>query len=172
LSWVPAFLANDRPSATERTLLRAVNALLGAGGSPRVVPLRERSLQLTGDEKALDTLSRGRVFAPGPLSLDVLRAAPVSPPLVSQTVGPGPVTLLVENYSAYHSLAATVPSDGEVGTVVYSAGNTLRTVLTTVAGAPPDALSYFGGSRCARLQTAAAGTRLEPSSACRRSYPP
>jgi hypothetical protein len=26
LSWVPAFLANDRPSVAERTLLRAVNA--------------------------------------------------------------------------------------------------------------------------------------------------
>lgn len=162
LSWVPAFLANDRPSAAEWSLLRAVNGFLGAGRSNVVVPLRERSLQLTGDEKMLDTVSRGRLFAPGRLSLELLSAARVSPPVVRQRVGTGPVLLLVENYATYHSLAATLPVDGEVGTIAYSAGNTLGAVLTAIAdeGERPEALAYFGDLDVRGLEIAAVGARL------------
>jgi hypothetical protein len=162
LSWVPAFLAADRPSAAERSFLRAVNGFLGAGGSKFVVPLRERSLQLTGDEKMLDTVTRGRLFAPGRLSLELLSAARVSPPLVRQEVGLGPVLLLVENYATYHSLTVTLPADGEAGTIIYSAGNTLGVVLTALADQEgrPEALAYFGDLDVRGLEIAAAGTRL------------
>jgi hypothetical protein len=162
LSWVPAFLAADQPTAAERLLLRAVNGFLGAGGSDMIVPLRERSLQLAGDEKMLDTVSRGRLFAPGRLSLGLLSAVRVSPPLVRQEVGEGPLLLLVENFATYHSLAATLPADGEVGTVGYSAGNTLGTVLTAIAdeGQRPRALAYFGDLDTRGLEIAAAGAQL------------
>ncbi|MBI3687637.1 MAG: hypothetical protein HY241_09965 [Actinobacteria bacterium] len=161
LSWVPSFLANDRPSAAERSLLRAVNSFLGAGGSSFVVPLRERSLQLTGDEKALDTTSRGRLFATGRLSLRLLAARRTSPPMVRHRVGAGRVTLLVENYATYDSLSTALPAVGEVGEVVYSAGNTLGTVLTALADVgPPDALAYFGDLDVRGLEIAAAGARL------------
>jgi Uncharacterized protein conserved in bacteria C-term(DUF2220) len=162
LSWVPAFLSTDHPTAAERQLLRAVNGFLGAGGSDIIVPLRERSLQLAGDEKVLDTVSRGRLFAPGRLSLGLLSAVRVSPPVVRQEVGEGPLLLLVENYATYHSLAATLPVGGEVGTVMYSAGNTLGTVLTAVADERqrPQALAYFGDLDIRGLEIAAAGARL------------
>jgi len=162
LSWVPAFLVTDRPSTAERSLLRAVNSFLGAGGSDVLAPLRERSLQLTGDEKMLDTVSRGRLFAPGRLSLELLCAVRVSPPLIRHEVGTGPVLLLVENYSTYHSLAATLPADGEAGTIIYSAGNTLGTVLTAIADQEerPQALAYFGDLDVRGLEIAIAGTRL------------
>jgi hypothetical protein len=143
-------------------LLRAVNGFLGAGGSNVVVPLRERSLQLTGDEKMLDTVSRGRLFAPGRLSLELLSAARVSPPLIRQEVGMGPVLLLVENYATYHSLTATLPADGEAGTIIYSAGNTLGAVLTAISdqGGRPEALAYFGDLDVRGLVIGAAGARL------------
>jgi hypothetical protein len=162
LSWVPAFLATDRPTAAERLLLRAVNGFLGAGGSDVIVPLRERSLQLAGDEKALDTVSRGRLFAPGRLSLGLLSTVRVSPPLVRRKMGEGPLLLLVENYATYDSLSATLPADGEVGTVAYSAGNTLGAVLSGLAdeGQRPHALAYFGDLDTKGLEIAAAGTRL------------
>jgi hypothetical protein len=161
LHWVPAFLATERPARTEWTLLRAVNGFLGAGGSRVVVPLRERSLQLTGDEKALDTMTRGRLFGPGRLSLQLLSARRVSPPVVRQQVGAGAVTLVVENYATHHSLAATLPADGEVGAVVYGAGNTLGTVLTALADEGGlGALAYFGDLDVRGLEIAAAGTRL------------
>lgn len=144
LSWVPTFLATERPTATERSLLEAVNTFLAADAEHLTVPLRERSLQLIGDEKALDALSRGRLFLPGRLSLPLLCARRITPPLLRHRVGAGPVLLLVENYATYHSLAATLPADGEVGVVAYGAGNTLGAVLTTVADEPPPALAYFG----------------------------
>jgi hypothetical protein len=158
---VPAFLAAERPSRAERALLRAVNGFLGAGGSALVVPLRERSLQLTGDEKALDTMSRGRLFAPGRLSLELLAAQRVSPPLVRQRVGAGWMSLLVENYATYHSLAATLPVDGEVGEVVYGAGNTLGVVLTAIAeNGGVQGLAYFGDVDVRGLEIAMGGSRL------------
>jgi hypothetical protein len=161
LHWVPAFLASERPTRTERALLRAVNRFLGAGNSGLVVPLRERSLQLTGDEKALDTMSRGRLFAPGRLSLDLIAARRTSPPVVRHRVGTGPVTLVVENYATYDSLTAALPADGEVGEVVYGAGNTVGVVLTALADASPvGALAYFGDLDVRGLEIAAAGTRL------------
>lgn len=160
LSWVPAFLTAERPSAGERALLRAINTFLGAGGSTIVVPLRERSVQLTGDEKALDTLSRGRLFAPGRLTLQLLAARRTSPPLARHEVGTGPVTLLVENWSTYESLAAVLPADGDVGIVVYSAGNSVGAVLTALADEPPAALAYFGDLDVRGLEMPAAADGL------------
>ncbi len=162
LSWVPAFLAADRPSAAEQSLLRTVNGFLGAGASNVVVPLRERSLQLTGDEKMLGTVSRGRLFAPGRLSLELLSATRVSPPLTRQEIGLGPVLLLVENYATYYSLTATLPAAGEAGTIIYSAGNTLGVVLTALADQEvrPEALAYFGDLDVRGLEIAASGARL------------
>jgi hypothetical protein len=160
LSWVPAFLIGERPSAGEAALLRAVNAFLGRGGSALDVPVRERSLQLTGDEKALDTLSRGRLFAPRRLSLDLLAAYRTSPPLTRHRIGSGQVTLLVENWATCHSLTKTLPSDGNVGSVVYGAGNTLGTVLTALADEPPLPLVYFGDLDVRGLEIAGAGYRF------------
>ena len=110
----------------------------------------------------LDTVSRGRLFAPGRLSLELLSAARVSPPLIRQEVGTGPVLLLVENYATYHSLTATLPADGEAGTIIYSAGNTLGTVLTAIADQEerPEALAYFGDLDVRGLEIATAGARL------------
>src|SRR4051794_11859496 len=160
LSGVPTSLATERPRTGERALRRGVTAFLGAGGSPLVVPLRERSLQLTGDEKFLDPLSRGRLFPPGRLTLELISARRTSPPVARHPVGSGPVTLLVENWSTYESLAAALPADGEVGTVAYSAGNSLGAVLTALADDPPVALAYFGDLDVRGLEIAAAGSRL------------
>ena len=160
LSWAPAFLTTERPRSGETALLRAMNAFLGRGGSTLDVPLRERSLQLTGDEKALDVLSRGRLFTPGRLSLDLLAAYRTSPPLVRHPVGPGPVTLLVENWTTYHSLSRTLSEDGEIGYLVYGAGNTLGSVLGALADEPPAAMAYFGDLDARGLEIAVAGDRL------------
>jgi hypothetical protein len=106
-------------------------------------------------------MSRGRLFAPGRLSLDLIAARRTSPPVVRRRVGDGPVTLVVENYATYDSLTAALPADGEVREVVYGAGNTLGVVLTALADASPvDTLAYFGDLDVRGLEIAAAGTRL------------
>jgi hypothetical protein len=64
--------------------------------------------------------------------------------------------------TTYHSLAATPPADGEAGTIMYSAGNTLGTILTAIADHEerPQALAYFGDLDVRGLEIAMAGARL------------
>jgi hypothetical protein len=62
-----------------------VDDLLARVGRP-TVPMRERSLELFGDEKRLDRLATTRVFASGALTLDLLRCHSVSIPFASQWV--------------------------------------------------------------------------------------
>jgi hypothetical protein len=163
LSWVPRFLAQDRPTPDEHALLMAVNGLL-RDEPARVVPLRERSFQLTGKEKALDQFLRGRLFADGRLTLALLKAEVVTPRLVEERVGDGPVTLVVENYTTFHSLVAALPSrGGRVGRIVWGAGNQLGVMLPALAADPPAELRYFGDLDVAGLRIAVAGSGVAES---------
>lgn len=143
LAWATE-LSFDQQTLDE---LRAVNAFLRDGGAQRpVVPMRERSLQLFGDEKRLDSLLGTQVFAPGRLTLAQLRCEEVHPPFVYERVGPGADALVVENHHTYVSLARTLPSDGPVGTVIYGAGGHFKGSVTYLADldARPRRVLYFG----------------------------
>lgn len=136
----------------EIRLLVAANDLAFAGGPKRVVPLAERSLALLGNEKALDGITRGRLFEPGRLSLATLGAVRTPPPFVWSRVGPGLVVLAVENAATFHSLTNLVRSTSPVGFVVYGGGNAFAASvefirdLPTVSGhgGPITAIRYFG----------------------------
>ncbi len=142
LSWVAA--GSWSPEEIER--LRQVNTFLARGGPQKIVPLQERSLQIFGDEKALDQLIHGRLFAAGRLSLELLGAARTSPPLVYRRVGHGSEALVVENFATYDSLARSVPADTSVGWIVYGAGNQVRQALVQIPDTLPAVarLRYFG----------------------------
>lgn len=167
LSWVPQFLAGERrgPTENEWLLLRGVQEMLAGDLATHVVPTRERSLHLLGDEKLLDRMLAGRLFTRGGLSLALLRARQVARPITTGAVGPGPVTLIVENVATYDSLSRTLPPDGEVGRLVFGQGNDLGSALTALAAEPEPVreLRYFGdldpaGVRIpARADTAAIG---------------
>jgi hypothetical protein len=165
LSWVPELISHDRPTPGELELLHAVQRFLAAGEPRRTVPLRERSWQLLGDEKALDRFVRGRLFGPARLSLELVGARVVLPQPTATVVGSGPVTLVVENFTTYASLAAALPAAGTVGRVVWGAGNQLSTVLAALAdeagrtGAPIAELRYFGDLDTRGLEIAADGAR-------------
>lgn len=133
----------------ERTLadMRAVNAFLRDGGGERpVVPMRERSLQLFGDEKRLDTLLPTQVFTPGRLTLEQLRCEEVHPPFVYERIGDGTAALVIENHHTFVSLARALPDDGPVGTLIYGAGAHFKGSVTYLADlAPgPERVLYFG----------------------------
>jgi hypothetical protein len=118
-----AWASELRPTLAEFETLRAIQDFLRGGGGRRIVVAhRERSLELFGDEKAIDRFVRGRLFAEGRLSLDLLRCRWAPPPLAFERVGPGSVALVVENASAWHSCLATVRASGPVGVVAYGAG--------------------------------------------------
>ena len=131
----------------EEELLRQVRRFLRdlAPDEP-VVPLRERSLQLTGDEKLLDGYLGRRLFAPGRLSLDLLRCRRLHPPFAWREVGEAPVLLVVENHDTYHSLGRAIDRDEGIGYVAFGCGNQFVASIGSVADLPRpvERILYFG----------------------------
>lgn len=147
--WRPelAWAAGLRLAPERFAALRAVNAFLRDGGAARPsVPARERSLQLWGDEKALEALARTSLFGPGRLTWELLRCRPVHPPFVWRETGPGPVLLVVENHHTYASLGEALPRGGPVGFLAYGAGNHFVASVASAADLPrrPGRILYFG----------------------------
>ena len=146
LSWAAQAADAGLLSAGERRFLAQVNRWLPFRRGV-VVPLRERSLDVFGDEKALERRLLGPLFGPGRLSMDFLECEPVWPPVHQQVFGPG-AWLLVENYTTYVSLSRCGAGSGFGGRVVWGSGTQVGTRLAALAlatGAPaPPALWYFG----------------------------
>jgi len=149
LAWRPELAWAVEASFDVRTLsnLRAINAFFRDGGSERpIVPLRERSLQLFGDEKRLEALMGGRLFSPGRLTLQQLRCEEIHPPFVFERIGAAPDVLVVENHHTYVSLGRVLPREGDVGIVIYGAGAHFKGSVTYLADLPtlPRRVFYFG----------------------------
>jgi hypothetical protein len=125
-AWRPelAWAARLPLRRSEFDALRAIQTFLRDRSiDAPIVPTGERSLDLFGDEKRLDTLRRNRrLFSPGRLSLEMLRARLFFPPFAYRRVGPGPVALVLENVATYHSVLSTVPANGLVGLVIFGSG--------------------------------------------------
>ncbi|WP_344419085.1 hypothetical protein [Pseudonocardia ailaonensis] len=161
-------------------LLSGVQDMLREEAATHDVPTAERSLHLLGDEKLLDRMLTGRLFTRGGLSTELLRTRQVGRPVTTGTIGPGPVTLIVENVATYDSLSRTLPRDGSgaVGRLVFGQGNDLRSALAALAAepVPPRDLRYFGdldpaGVRIpTRSVTVAAGLGLPPLEPAARLY--
>jgi hypothetical protein len=149
-----AALAGLRPGASDVAVLARVAAWLRNGGAERpVVPSRERSVQVFGDEKRLDRLAGGRLFTAGVLSLDLLRAETVPVPLTATWVPghlPGePLCLVVENHHTWVSLrrAARASAGRHAGIHVgWGAGEQFRQGVAGVRLLEPPAteVAYFG----------------------------
>jgi hypothetical protein len=144
-----AWAAELRLTPEELTLLRSIDAFLRDVSSDEpVVPIRERSLELFGEEKRLDSLLSSRLFTPARLSLALLRCQRVHPPFVWTRVGDAPRLLVVENHQTYYSLAqvlADCPSSG-VGVLAYGAGNHIVASITYAVDLPivVEDIRYFG----------------------------
>ncbi|PRP89896.1 hypothetical protein ENSA5_70030 [Enhygromyxa salina] len=125
--WPPEleFALELQPSRQVEELL-AIKQFLAAGGrTRRFVPIRERSLELFGDEKRLEALARGSLFRDGRCSFALLRCHPVSPPLVYQA-GPASsrgVILVVENLHTYASFRTWNDQARAYAAVAYASGN-------------------------------------------------
>lgn len=121
LGFVPSLGRIDRPSD-----LLALQRFFTTGGRTRpVVPMRERSVQLFGDEKRLERLVHTPLFGEGRLDLASLRCFAMAPPLVYQDGPPGsrgrPV-LVAENHHTWWSFCRWNARVGEYSAVVYGAG--------------------------------------------------
>jgi Uncharacterized protein conserved in bacteria C-term(DUF2220) len=156
LGWAADLDAAGRLSAPDRRFLGHVNTWLSRRGDV-VVPQRERSLDICGDEKAIDAVIFTPLFGPGRLSYQMLRCEPCWPPVNQNVLGPGP-WLVIENWTTFHTLADAARRCGWDGRLIWGAGNQVSTRLTSLAATEdaPQRLAYFGdidthGFRAARM---------------------
>jgi hypothetical protein len=107
---------------------KAINEfLLRRRGAFRPVPVKERSLEIFGDEKALDTMRSGASLFSGRLALATLGAFQVPLPLpYRQADAPGRPVLVVENHNSFWSFGEWNHSAKRYSAVVYGAGEAFR----------------------------------------------
>lgn len=169
----PAALEDAGHIATredERRLLEIIAAFLRDKGMLRPsVPVRERSLELFGDEKRLDRLKSTRLFTSGALSLDMLRCHEVPIPFVSQFVAGTPdprgtALLIAENHHTYTSLLEatrlSAVAGGPARHIGYGTGSQFPSAVLSVPflSPPPDRVVYFGDIDLKGLQIPAAAS--------------
>jgi hypothetical protein len=106
--WAPElrFACDIREPRQLDILLRVQRFLSDGGRSRPMIPAKERSVQLFGEEKRLERLKNGALFGAGRLSLGLLRCYLVLPPLVFESLPAAQIArpiLILENYSTYHT---------------------------------------------------------------------
>jgi len=143
LAWVPS----AELTAFQIDRLLEVNTWLFRHTDELVVPVRERSLEIFGHEKTLDSLLVTDAFAQGRLSLETLRARRVAPPLHTHTVSDGNVLLVVENSDTFDSVTrALAARPGRVGVVGWGAGAAFEASALSIPDISPaiSEIRYFG----------------------------
>jgi Uncharacterized protein conserved in bacteria C-term(DUF2220) len=146
LAWVASVPAL---SDTQLDALAAIDTWLRQPQPPElsVLPVRVRSAEIFGREKLLETLVGSGLFGPGRLSLELLRAQRLPPPLSVHRVGPGPDVLIVENADSFwvcRDIAGCLA--GPIGRVGFGSG---RAFVASVAALGledqrPGRLWYWG----------------------------
>jgi len=168
LSWVP----QARATRSQEQALRLVNRWLHHNRDDLVVPSRERSLEIFGDEKAIDRMVGTGLFGPNRLSLEVLRCRRVAPRFHYESCGPGNVLLVIENSDTFDSVHSVLRdrNDHRVGFAAWGAGTGFEASVLSVRRLPRPVgeVCYFGdldenGLRVPRnAATLAVAERLPP----------
>ncbi|WP_144121058.1 Wadjet anti-phage system protein JetD domain-containing protein [Catellatospora sichuanensis] len=147
--WHPAlaWAANARLTTAHQEVLERINGWLFTHTDQLIMPLRERSVEILDDEKAFDRLLTTNLFAPGRLTLELLRARRVAPPMHIREVGAGSVLLVIENSDTFDSVVhALAASSGKVGMVGWGAGSAFEASVLSIAqlARPVTHIAYFG----------------------------
>lgn len=127
IAWVPELGFWTTLTVSELQTAKAINAwLLKRRNRFLRVPLRERSLEIFGDEKYLDARVRGQALFGGRLPLTHIGAFIVPHPLPYRAIAAaGCPLVLVENHHTYWSLSEWNLEARRYVAVVYSAGHAL-----------------------------------------------
>lgn len=153
IPWCPElrFLANTRMFVPLADLLKLQEFFARGGRERPLVPIKERSLDIFGDEKRLDQLVRSStLFGDARLTPESLRCLMVPEPLPWKP-GPDPSRplLIIENAATWHSYCRWNAKRKLFGAIVYGCGNRfidsatyLAEILTTLGGTRP--IFYFG----------------------------
>jgi len=124
VSWLPELGFWTELTETEIVTAKAINDwLLRRRGKFLRVPLRERSLEIFGDEKYLDSRVRNNALFSGRLAIATIGAFLVPHPLPYRAANaPGQPVLVVENHHTYWSLAEWNAQNHRYAAIVYGAG--------------------------------------------------
>lgn len=148
VAWRPelAWAATAELTRAQLATLQQLNLWFRDARPTLDVPMRERSLEIFGDEKALDSLVRSALFGPGRLSLTLLRAYRSRPPLPAISVGDGPVLLVAENSDTFETLVRLLEdAPGDVGYVAWGAGAAFEASVASIGRLPGvTRVLYFG----------------------------
>ncbi len=127
VSWAKelSFLTNARVGVAAEDLLRLNEFFQTAGQSKPIVPVKERSVQIFGDEKRLDALLVTSLFRSDRLTLEMLRAELIGEPLGWRR-GPSSAAcqpiLVIENAATWHSYCRWNQDRALFSAVVYGKG--------------------------------------------------
>lgn len=124
------------------------------------VPIKERSLEIFGDEKRLDGLVNSALFGPDKLTLNRLGCFLVPEPLAwkrGPAVAADQPVLVLENAATWHSYARWNAEHGGFSAVVYGCGNRFRESVPFLAEifrelGGPRRVFYFGDLDAAGLR--------------------
>jgi hypothetical protein len=153
IPWPPelAFVASMTQVALLEEFLAIKRFLADGGRRRRLVPVRERSMELFGDEKRLDDLKGTAPFREGRLSLELLRCHEVAPPLVwapGAGTTPGRPVLVLENLHTYESFRRWNRQVGAYAAIAYGHGHefkaTCRDLPRLCAELETGIVHYFG----------------------------
>ncbi|MEU7731308.1 Wadjet anti-phage system protein JetD domain-containing protein [Streptomyces sp. NPDC040724] len=110
------------------------------------ISLRERSHEIFKDEKRLDTLISGALFAPERLSLERLATYRQPPPLTYRQIGNGNTLLVVENSDTFASLHNLLtPSPGGIGFIAFGSGRAFEASVENIRELPNiNRIIYYG----------------------------
>lgn len=127
VAWAPEMGFWTSLSASELVNALKINEwIIRRRGRYMVVPLRERSLEIFGDEKYLDSRVRDGALFSGRLPLSVIGARRVEHPLAYRPADvEGLPVLLVENHHTFWSLGEWNESAKMYSAVVYGNGKTI-----------------------------------------------
>ncbi|OHX37821.1 hypothetical protein BJL95_04410 [Methylomonas sp. LWB] len=124
ISWLPELGFWTELTESELLTAKKINDWLHRRrGKFMKVPLRERSLEIFGDEKYLDSRARNNALFSGRLPLSLIGAFHVPHPLPYRAANaPGQPVLIVENHHTYWSLAEWNVQSCQYAAVVYGSG--------------------------------------------------
>lgn len=146
------FLKTSRPQIPFNDLRRLNDYLMKAGPECPIVPIKERSLEIFGDEKRLDTLQGSSLFQPDRLTLSDFHCEIIGEPLAWKR-GPAAASespiIVLENAATWHSYCRWNESSPLFSAVVYGCGNRfvdgvrwLPQIFDEIGGVRE--ISYFG----------------------------
>lgn len=149
ITWSPklAFVVASRIGVVPEDLLKLNTFFLNGHGSRTVIPIKERSLEIFGDEKRLDALRSTSLFRNGRLNLkNDLCCEMVGEPLGWKR---GPVEaatqpiIVIENAGTWHSYCRWNSESKWFSSVIYGCGNRFADSVHYLA----DIFAELGGPR-------------------------